>query len=68
MKLNQDNLINLVLCKIIFLNQFKDLNSLFNEIKNIKDTPAAHKYFKFDLSSNLFGLTIEKAFGNFISD
>ena len=34
----------------------------------MKQTPAAHKYCKFDLSSNLLGLTIEKAFGKLTSD
>ena len=41
---------------------------VFNAIKNIKVTPAAHRYFKFDSSSNLFGLTIEYALGKLISD
>ena len=41
------------------INQSVDLSSLFKEIKNINVTPAAHKYFKSDLSSNLFGFTIE---------
>ena len=47
---------------------FLILNCLFKETKNINDTPAAHKYCKLDLSSNLFGFTIEKALGSFISD
>ena len=66
--LNQDNLLNLVLLIFFSLNQFLFLNCLFNETRNIKDTPAAHKYCKLDLSSIRFGFTIEKAFGNFISD
>ena len=45
-----------------------DINCLFKDTRNIKDTPAAHKYCKFDLSSILFGFIIEKAFGNLISD
>ena len=68
MKLNQDNLIKFGSLILFFLNQFLFLNSLFKETKNIKETPAAHKYCKFDLSSNRFGLTIENAFGNLISD
>ena len=45
-----------------------DLNSLFSETRNIKETPAAHKNCKPDLSSSLFGFIIENALGNFISD
>ena len=38
------------------------------KLRNIKVTPAAHKYCKLDLSSKRLGLTIENAFGNLISD
>ena len=41
--------------KFFSLNQFLVLNCLFNETRNIKDTPAAHKYCKLDLSSILRG-------------
>ena len=43
-------------------------SSLELKTKNIKDTPAAHKYCRFDFSSILFGFTTEKALGNLISD
>ena len=58
--INQDNLINWFY-EVFSLNQFLVLNCLFSETRNIKDTPAAHKYCKLDLSSTLFGFTIEKA-------
>ena len=54
--------------KSFSLNQFLFLNSLFKETKNMKETPAAHKYCKFDLSSIRFGFTIENASGNLTSD
>ena len=34
----------------------------------MKDTPAAQRYLRFELSSNLFGFTMEWAFGKLISD
>ena len=67
MILNQDNLIKFG-SFILFFKPIFFLNSLFNDTKNIKETPAAHKYCKLDLSSNRFGFTIENAFGNLISD
>ena len=45
-------------------NKFKFLNAFLSDIKKRKVTPDAHRYFKSDSSSNLFGLIIEWASGS----
>ena len=44
---------------LLSINQFFSLNVLFKPTRNINETPAAHRYFKLEVSSIRLGLIIE---------